>query len=117
MKWMGRVKIFLEGIFTREERMALMFLIGIGVAGMGLWLWRGSTPPSQAHSSAVLFIRVNRATAAELISLPGIGPVAAERIVNDRRLHGPYVTLTDLSRVKGMNQKLLEKIKGYVRFD
>jgi len=47
-------------------------------------------------------VDINRATAAELERLPGIGPVTAARIVVDRDERGPYADLTDLQRVKGI---------------
>ncbi len=74
-------------------------------------------PSMQSKPPVRLQVRVNSAMAAELASVPGIGPVMAQRIVEDRRRHGAYLTLTDLGRVKGVNVKVLEKFKGLVRFD
>jgi competence protein ComEA len=64
-----------------------------------------------------LEVHVNRADAAELASLPGIGPELARRIVEDRRRQGPYLTPKDLSRVKGVSTKVLARLNGLVRFD
>jgi competence protein ComEA len=59
-------------------------------------------------------INVNRATAREFISLPGIGPAFAERIVAYRHEHGPFQQLDDLVRVTGVGPKTLAKIKPYL---
>ena len=44
-------------------------------------------------------IDLNRATAAELDALPGVGPSTAETIVADREANGPFRTVEDLKRV------------------
>ena len=107
---------FLEGLFTKQERLALGFLIGAGLLGMAFQSLRLDRPASGSYQQRPA-VAVNRASAAELAALPGIGPVMAERILKDRKLHGRFLTLSDLKRVKGMAPKTLEKLKGYLRFD
>lgn len=53
-------------------------------------------------------INVNRATAAELEELPGVGPVLAERIVEYRDDHGPFLTLADLAQVPGVGSAVVD---------
>ncbi|MCL6499729.1 MAG: helix-hairpin-helix domain-containing protein [Firmicutes bacterium] len=60
-------------------------------------------------------VSVNLATAEELQRLPGIGPVLARRIVEDRARNGQYRQVEDLLRVKGIGRKTLDKLKPYVR--
>ncbi|HTG71398.1 MAG TPA: ComEA family DNA-binding protein [Candidatus Udaeobacter sp.] len=50
---------------------------------------------------------INRATAAELDTLKGIGPSKAQAIVQDRDKNGKYASVEDLLRVKGIGEKLL----------
>ena len=111
---------FLEGIFTRQERMALLLFLGVSLSGMVLLGWsRGRIPwmdPVQMNRVR-LEVRVNSASAAELAGLPGIGPALAQRIVDDRQRRGFFLTLSDLKRVKGVSRKTLEQIQGCVRFD
>ena len=106
----------LEEIFTKQERLALGFLVGVGLLGMGFQLLR-LDPPLTASYVPRPEVSVNRASAEELTALPGIGPVLAERILKDRKLHGRYLTLSDLKRVKGMTPKTLGKLQRYLRFD
>ncbi len=56
-------------------------------------------------------IDVNRASAEDLETLPGIGPTLAGRIVENRRRAGPYFTPEDLLRVPGIGPAKLEKIR------
>jgi competence protein ComEA len=56
----------------------------------------------------------NLASKADLETLPGIGPVLAQRIIDYRRVHGPYNKINDLRKVSGIGRKKLEKLKPYV---
>ena len=105
-----------ESVFTKQERLALGFLIGTGLLGMGFHLFRLDRPAAASYLPRPE-VAVNRASAAELTALPGIGPVLAERILRDRKLHGRFLTLSDLKRVKGMAPKTLDKLQRYLRFD
>ncbi len=60
-------------------------------------------------------IDLNRATARELIQLPGVGEVIAKRIVDFREEHGPFKRVEDLMKVKGIGEKSLERIRPYIR--
>ncbi len=55
-------------------------------------------------------VSLNRASAAELEALPGIGPALAARIVAGR----PYRAANDLDRVKGIGPKALERLEKLV---
>ena len=45
-----------------------------------------------------------------LMTLKGIGPVMAKKIIEYRHSRGPFVTLNELMAVKGIGQKKYEKI-------
>lgn len=62
-------------------------------------------------------VNVNTASSAELQLLPGIGPVMAGRIIQDRTTNGLYRSPADLDRVKGIGPKTLEKLTPLIRFD
>jgi competence protein ComEA len=58
----------------------------------------------------------SRASASELVRLPGIGPSLAGRIVADRDQHGGFPTAEALLRVRGIGPKTLERIRGFLSF-
>jgi competence protein ComEA len=78
----------------------------------------GSTAGSAARSGEAAGqqqVDINRATAAELQSLPGIGPVIAERIVEYRQANGPFRSFQELERVSGIGPRLRERLQGAAR--
>lgn len=58
---------------------------------------------------------LNRATAEELETLPGVGPKTAQRIVEDREKKGPFRRPRDLTRVRGIGPKTLERLLPHIR--
>ena len=60
-------------------------------------------------------VDVNTADVAALMTLPGIGPALAQRIVDDRAANGPYKSVEDLARVKGIGKAAVERLRPVVR--
>ncbi len=58
---------------------------------------------------------INRATAADLDSLPDIGPRTAERIIEYRQINGGFKSLEELMMVEGIGEKRFSKIKPYLK--
>lgn len=61
-------------------------------------------------------ININTASAAELDTLPGIGAVLSQRIVDYRTKNGPFSSLDDLRKVQGLSASEIEKIKDLIVF-
>ena len=59
-------------------------------------------------------ISINKATYEELITLPGIGPKTAEKIIEYRNTYGPFWSLEDIKKVKGIGDKKYAKLKEYI---
>ncbi|NTU78180.1 MAG: ComEA family DNA-binding protein [Chloroflexales bacterium] len=69
----------------------------------------GPAEPAAGSDSAGL-LDLNRATAADLEDLPGIGATLAERIVARRAEAGPYSAVEELREVTGIGEKLYSQI-------
>lgn len=61
-------------------------------------------------------VNVNQANQRELVSLPFIGPILAKRIIDYRTKNGPFHSLVDLHKVKGIGERQIEKLKDLVEF-
>jgi competence ComEA-like helix-hairpin-helix protein len=73
---------------------------------------RRATPPKNVPPAQPL--DVNRASEEELRVLPGIGGVLAARIVEARERDGPFASLDDLRRVKGLGRAKLERLAAAI---
>ena len=57
---------------------------------------------------------LNRASAGELESLPGIGAVLAQRVIAFRESVGRFQKIEDLREVKGIGAKTFDRLKSFV---
>jgi competence protein ComEA len=56
-------------------------------------------------------VNINSADEETLASLKGIGPAKAAAIIADRHTNGPFTSIEDLARVKGIGEKTVETIR------
>ena len=59
-------------------------------------------------------ININTADAEELMQLPGIGEVKAQRVIEHREAHGAFETIEDIMNVKGIGAKTFLKFKDRI---
>ena len=75
-------------------------------------------PSPSAHPSirpSAKVVSLNTASVAELGQLPGLGPAKAKAIVDDRDRNGPYHSIGDLTRVKGVGPGIVKRLEGRVQ--
>jgi competence protein ComEA len=65
---------------------------------------RPVSAPAPAPSDAVGPIDINAAGEAEISALPSFGPRLAARVVEHRRLHGPFERTEELMTVEGVSE-------------
>ena len=66
---------------------------------------------------ADLYINLNTATVEDLMTLNGIGGELAKRIVSYREEFGPFKSIDNIKNVKGIGDKLFDKIKLFIYVD
>jgi competence protein ComEA len=69
---------------------------------------------SSAKGGPTKPIELNSATLDDLVEIPGIGPTMAQRILDWRDEHGPFGSVDDLMKVKGIGEKSLAKLRRFV---
>lgn len=99
-------------VILERLRMVVMVTPGLGESssepGVMQPLRSGrKTSPSET-------IDLNTASLEQLMTLPGIGPAMAERIVASRTTQGPFQSVNDLTRIRGIKGKTLEKLLPFV---
>ncbi|MDE7367390.1 MAG: helix-hairpin-helix domain-containing protein [Lachnospiraceae bacterium] len=59
-------------------------------------------------------VHLNRATKAELMTLPGIGESKAEQILAYREEHGGFSTVEELMNISGIKEGVFQRIQEYI---
>ncbi|MEX0602266.1 MAG: helix-hairpin-helix domain-containing protein [Bacteroidota bacterium] len=128
---------------TATERKVMLFLGATFLAGSGIRLYQAAFPErrtfdysasdstfaalserigeaedeeegSGKRASPGRPVNLNTATKRELMTLPGIGEIMAERILLHRQDHGEFRRPEDLLNVRGIGKKRLEEMKTLI---
>ena len=108
---------------TRREAMLLGGLAAVLALVLlaRWWAWRAPGPPTTttaiAGASSGIVLDVNTAAWWELDALPGVGETLARRIVEDRKRNGPFASLDDLSRIRGISTATVSRWRPYLTIE
>jgi competence ComEA-like helix-hairpin-helix protein len=128
---------------TKTERNVILFLAATMLLGAGIKVYRRTFPSTAQfdyHASDSTFavlstapedsaatvpnhegngelsdkLNINTATKLQLMDLPGIGEVTANRILQYREESGKFITIEDLRVVKGITKNKLERLRPMI---
>jgi competence ComEA-like helix-hairpin-helix protein len=127
---------------TKTERKVILFLVITLLAGAGMRLYQAAIPSGSQFDyrasdstfstlSAAIEdsaagavkeeigyasgkLNINTATKQQLLDLPGIGDVTADRIITYRKDAGKFSNIDDLRAVKGMSKKKIENLRPLI---
>lgn len=74
----------------------------------------GSAQTNGSAGAAGGVVNLNTADVSGLDSLPGVGPVLAQRILDWRNAHGKFSSIDELGEVSGIGDKALERLRPHV---
>lgn len=74
----------------------------------------GTTSGAPGPAAAGAKVNINTASLEELGTLPRVGPVTAQRILDWRKEHGAFTSVDELDAVDGIGPKLMESLKDLV---
>ena len=80
---------------------------GVGGSGAGA----GTAPASPVPSRPV---QLSTATLEQLDSLPGVGPVTAQKILDYRAQHGAFASVDELDAIAGIGPARIDQLRGLV---
>jgi comEA protein len=111
----------------RQKQRVTELLLAVVTAAMIVWVicfWSADNSQPvilqqltiQTLDNTDSLLDLNHATSEELQSLPGIGPVLAQRILDWREENGSFQSVEDVLSVKGIGQATYEKISPYITY-
>jgi len=107
--------------FTKEEKIALIFIIASLFLGMAIIAFKNIHPQAGdvinfdwKEVVASKKININEASLKELIKLNRVGPALAGRIISYRKKYGPFKEPEEIKNVKGIGEKTYEKMKEQI---
>lgn len=123
---------------TATERKVILFLTITFLIGAGIRLYQETFPSKRQFdyrasdstyaalneslereqapkdSASTKILDINKASKEQLVSLPGVGEVTAERILLYREGIGNFKSIDDLKNVNGITKKKFEQLKPFV---
>lgn len=105
---------------TADADLSVVNLARVVVDGEQVLVPRPGEPPPPPPSGAAsgtgpAVVDLNTADVAALDTLPGIGPVLAQRILDWRTDHGRFTSVEELGEVQGIGPALLAGLRDVVR--
>ena len=110
---------------TKQERLILIFLGFAMLIGIGLNVCFKIMPSFKkivygsirSEKRFSFKVDINSANKDELVKIRGIGSKLAQRIIDYRVLHGPFLKIKDIVNVSGIGKKKFEAIKDFLKID
>ena len=84
-------------------------------AGPGAASGPGAVGPGGATAAAAAPVTLNTATLEQLDTLPGVGPVLAQHIIDYRTQHGGFRSVDELREVNGIGDRRFADLQNLVR--
>jgi len=90
----------------RRKAVALGLAAALAVSGLASAYAQAPAPKAK--------VNINTASAAELGTLPRIGPAIAQRIIDFRTKNGAFKRIEEIMKVQGIGEKVYEGLKDLI---
>lgn len=111
--WLWLTK--LDQTFVTVFVAVFLVLVGYHWATLGGWGMQPIEVDRLPERQYDFRIDINSASWVEWTQIEGIGETTAQKIIADRDSNGPFRTIDDLLRVKGIGPKKLETMRPFLR--
>ena len=121
----GKSPGFIMFNLEKRERLIIIFLGVILLTGLSITLYQKSNsiidvkirPFGLGADNGIEKININEADELSLIRIPGVGKSLAVRIVEYRDKKGPFRSVEEIKKVKGIKDSLFEKMKDSISIE
>ncbi|MFO0919990.1 MAG: helix-hairpin-helix domain-containing protein [Planctomycetaceae bacterium] len=100
--------------FLGAVMLLLTLVLGVQFGRTNGWLRFRPAAVALTPATYRFTLEINSAAWTEWAQLDGIGETLARRIVQDRDDRGPFTSIDDVSRVKGIGDKTMEKLRPHL---
>ncbi len=97
-----------------QAALAVFAVLTLAVLGFRGYAPSSAPRPTEYRPAGSYAVDLNAADRSELMQVPGLGPHLADAILSHRRDRGPFAGVDDLTHVKGIGGKTVEKIRPFV---
>lgn len=104
-----------DRLFVTCLCLAILILSGVHLVRLSLRGTPAIAVDRSSPQSIPFYIDPNTANWVEWMQLPGIGETTARRIVEDREANGPFLSVDDVRRIKGIGSVTAEKIRPFLQ--
>ncbi len=111
LQWTARDRWFFAVV-----TLVILLLLGIQLSRLAGWGLRPLELARPEDRKYEFQIDINSATWVEWMQLEGLGEATARKIVADREANGPFKSIEDVQRVKGIGPATLEKMRPWLRW-
>lgn len=91
-----------------------------GILGIGLLGWFGLSAVSRSTvplTEPAYRLDINEATWTDWLHVEGVGDTLATRIIEDRTVNGPFASIDELTRVRGIGEKTVDAMRPFLQLD
>ena len=96
-------------MLSKKVKVACILALCLGLAISSVTALAQKSGPGPADK-----VNINSATAEQLQSLPGVGPVTAKAIIEYRTKVGKFNRIEEIINVKGIGEKKFQRIKDRI---
>ena len=94
-------------MLRRSATFRVLFFLGLITFLFSAGSFAKKKPPEKP-------VNINTASSEQLQTVPGIGPVTAEKILHMRKSYGAFKSVDDLLAIRGLGPKRLDKMRKYL---
>ncbi len=97
---------------NKSTKLLIILVVSLFLFSSLSFAARKAKPVSHVNQAK---ININTANVSQLSTLPRIGVKISKRIIDYRKKHGKFKRIEEIMKVKGIGEKVFQKIKNRIK--